>query len=196
MLKKDIASGDKEQIQSDINRISNAAVKMRRLLEELLELSRIGRLVNPPKEVSLDDLVREALALVKGRLDQHKVRVIVASDFPTVYVDAARIREVFQNLIDNAVKFMGNQSHPVIEIGSRQDKEKVIVTVRDNGIGLDAKYHETIFGLFNRLDQKKEGTGVGLAIVKRIIEVHQGRVWVESEGLGKGSTFCCILPRK
>lgn len=93
------------------------------------------------------------------------------------------------------MKFMGNQSHPAVVIGTRRSEgENIIIYVRDNGIGIDPRYHETVFGLFNRLDQKPEGTGMGLAIVKRIIEVHQGRIWVESEGLGKGSAFCFSLP--
>lgn len=195
LLEKDIACGKTLRIQSDIARISGAAIKMKQLLEELLELSRIGRLVNPPEKVELGDLVGDAIDLLKGQLDQGNVQIKVSSNLPTVYVDTTRIREVFQNLIDNAIKFMGEQSHPLIEIGSRNEKGEVVVTVRDNGIGLEQKYYENIFGLFNRLDQKKEGSGVGLTIVKRIIEVHHGRIWVESEGLGKGCTFCCTFPK-
>jgi signal transduction histidine kinase len=105
-------------------------------------------------------------------------------------------REVFQNLIDNAAKYMGNQLLPAIEIGqSGWDTEKHVFYVSDNGIGIDPEYHEQIFGLFNKLDPAVEGTGVGLALVKRIIEFHGGRIWVESEA-GSGATFYFTLPQK
>jgi signal transduction histidine kinase len=99
-----------------------------------------------------------------------------------------------QNLIDNAAKFMGDQPEPTIEIGAREEDNEWIFFVRDNGIGIETKHQQKIFGLFDKLDPRTEGTGVGLALVKRIVEVHGGRVWVESEGKGKGSMFCFTLP--
>ena len=84
--------------------------------------------------------------------------------------------------------------HSRVDIGVRHDDAERVYYVRDNGLGIDSQYHEKVFGLFEQLDQKAEGTGVGLAIVKRIVEVHGGRIWVESEGDGKGSTFCFTLP--
>ena len=101
-----------------------------------------------------------------------------------------------ENLIDNAAKYMGKQPKPLIEIGSLKAKNEIVIFVRDNGIGIEPKYHTKIFGLFEKLDSTSEGTGIGLALVKRIIETHGGRIWVESEGLGKGSTFCFTIPNK
>jgi signal transduction histidine kinase len=99
-----------------------------------------------------------------------------------------------QNLLDNAAKFMGDQPEPRIEIGQRGTEQgKPIFYVKDNGMGVAPEYHERIFGLFNKLDARSEGTGVGLALVQRIVEVHQGRIWIESE-LGQGSTFLFTLP--
>ena len=107
--------------------------------------------------------------------------------------DKLRLLEVLQNLLDNAVKYVGDQPKPHIEIGYRCDEnDRHILYIKDNGIGIAPKYQERIFGLFNKLDASSEGTGVGLALVKRIIEFHGGRVWVESEE-GKGSTFCFTL---
>jgi len=109
--------------------------------------------------------------------------------------DRQRLVEVLQNLLDNAAKFMGHQPDPRIEIGQRgEDAEhgKIIFYVKDNGIGIAPEHHERIFGLFNQLDPKMGGTGVGLALVKRIVEFHGGRIWVESEA-GKGSTFYFTL---
>jgi signal transduction histidine kinase len=102
--------------------------------------------------------------------------------------------EVVQNLLDNAAKFMGDQQAPRIQIGARKDERGTILFVRDNGIGIDPQHHERVFRLFDRLDAKAEGTGVGLALVKRIIELHGGRIWVESDGRGTGAAFCFTLP--
>ena len=115
----------------------------------------------------------------------------------SVYGDRARLLEVIQNLVDNSVKFMGTQTEPRIEIGQNgTDLEgNTIFFVQDNGIGIEPQHHERIFGLFNKLDTQTEGTGIGLALVKRIVEVHGGHIWVESEGAGKGTKFLLTLPR-
>jgi signal transduction histidine kinase len=131
-------------------------------------------------------------------LEARGVQVAIAPDLPTVYGDRARLVEVVQNLVDNACKFMGDQAEPRIEIGQRGAQAdadgKPVLFVRDNGIGIEPQYQDRVFGLFNKLDAHTEGTGVGLALVKRIVEVHGGRIWVESQGVGKGSTFCFTLP--
>jgi signal transduction histidine kinase len=152
--------------------------------------------------VSLGELVREAVDIVAGQLDDSGVLVDVAPELLpggnglTVYGDRPRLLEVLQNLVDNAIKYMGEQPKPRVEIGTRRDGDDTIVYVRDNGVGIDPRYHEQIFGLFNKLDHESEGVGVGLTIVKRIVEVHGGRVWVESTGEGHGSTFCFTLNSK
>jgi signal transduction histidine kinase len=111
---------------------------------------------------------------------------------------------VFTNLLDNAAKFTGDQPHPRIEIGVRTESEsahdtvpdgaEIVFYVRDNGIGIEPQYQEQVFGLFEKLNPNSEGTGIGLAIVKRIVETRGGRIWVESKGVGCGSTFCFTLP--
>ena len=196
LLESDAMSGNTEKFKSDLQRIQKAAEKMRRLLDELLELSRIGRLVNPPSETSFAKITEEALSLTRGRLMAGNIRVQVAPDLPLVRGDRPRLVEVMQNLIDNAAKFMGDQPTPQIDIGVRRDNNEPIFFVRDNGIGIQPAYHDKVFGLFDKLDPHSEGTGIGLALAKRIIEVHGGRIWVESEGQGKGSVFCFTLPVK
>ncbi len=196
LLEQDVAGGDVERVKGDIKRIEGAAGKMQCRLDELLELSRIGRLVNPPEEVLLRELAREAVDLVAGRITERGVQIEILPDLPLIFGDHPRLLEVLQNLIDNAVKFMGEQPKPHIEIGARQNGDETVCYVRDNGIGIEPCYHDKIFGLFNRLNQDSEGTGVGLALVKRIVEVHGGRIWVESEGQGKGSTFCFTICTK
>jgi len=192
-LKEDIAAGDTARFHADIERIGSAAEKMEQLLKELLELSRIGRKMNPPQEVRFEELAREAMELVHGQLEARAATIRIQPDLPLVYGDHQRLVEVLQNLIDNAAKFAGNQAHPQIEIGQHgEEGGKPIFYVKDNGIGIAPKHHEQIFGLFNKLDPNIEGTGVGLALVKRIVELHGGRIWVESES-GRGSTFYFTL---
>lgn len=194
-LEEDAAAGNAERLTHDIQRIRDAVGKMKVLLDELLELSRIGRLMNPPVTVPFADLVSEALAAVQGRLDQRRVLVTVQPDLPPVRGDRQRLVEVLQNLLDNAAKFMGDQPAPRIEVGCEEQEGQQIFYVRDNGMGIDPKYHEQVFGLFKQLNPSTEGTGIGLAIVKRIVEVHGGRIWVESE-LGAGATFYFTLNEK
>jgi signal transduction histidine kinase len=196
LLEKDAMAGDIAQMQTDITYIRAAATTMQRLLNELLELSRIGRVVNPLTEVSLRELAQEAVTLVSGQITARGVQVHIAPDLPVVVGDRPRLLEVLQNLLDNAVKFMGTQPQPCIHFGVRRDAQETVCYVRDNGIGIEPRYHEKVFGLFERLDSASDGTGIGLTLVKRIIEVHGGRMWVESAGEGHGSTFCFTLPRQ
>lgn len=196
LLERDAIKGDTERVKKDVSRIHNAAEQMNQLLDELLELSRIGRVIDVKESVSLKDLANEAINLIRGQIKELGVKIEIPPDLPVVYVDRRRFVEVLQNLIDNAVKHMGKQPEPRIEIGARQDNEEPVYYVRDNGVGIEPRYHENVFGLFNKLDPESEGTGIGLAIVKRIVEVHGGRIWVESEGNERGSTFCFTIPEK
>jgi len=132
--------------------------------------------------------------LVSGQITARGVQVHIAPDLPVVMGERPRLLEVLQNLLDNAVKFMGAQPQPCVNFGVRRDAEETVCYVSDNGIGIAPRYHEKVFGLFERLDVSSDGTGIGLALVKRIIEVHGGRIWVESAGQGHGSTFCFTLP--
>jgi PAS domain S-box-containing protein len=192
-LEKDALSGNIERVKADLTRIKEALARMQRLLDELLELSRIGRIINPPEVVSFEVIAREAVELARGRITARGVKVEIAPDLPTVYGDRVRLVEVMQNLVDNACKFMGEQPQPRIEIGVRQSEARPVFYVRDNGIGIETQYQNNVFGLFDKLDPQTEGTGVGLALVKRIVETHGGKIWVESEGVGRGSAFCFTL---
>jgi two-component system, LuxR family, sensor kinase FixL len=192
-LEQDVQKGDQTRIAEDIRRIEKSAERMNNLLMDLLELSRIGRLMNPAEDVSFEQVVREALELLQGRLSERSINVKIQEHLPVVFGDRSRLVEVLQNLIDNAVKFMGDQVSPMIEVGVRDHQEPLVFFVRDNGMGIAPEFHERIFGLFNRLNQNIEGTGIGLTLVKRIVEVHGGRIWVESTGDQTGSTFCFTL---
>ncbi len=193
-LGRDARSGNLERLQADIGRSVDAADKMRRLLDDLLQLSRVGRIMNAPVDVAFADVAREAVALARGRLDERGVAVTIGADLPFVRGDRSRLVEVVQNLVDNAAKFMGDEKQPRIEIGVRDGSGEQVFFVRDNGIGIAPRHQERVFRLFDKLEAGDEGTGVGLALVKRIVELHGGRVWVESDG-STGSTFCFTLPR-
>lgn len=185
--------GRLDAVRTDMDRVYKSTAKMHQLLDDLLELSRIGRLAKPPEEIPMDVIVRDALDLTHGRLAAARVAVEVEAPLPVVRVDRDRLVEVVQNLIDNAAKFMGAQENPRIVIGARETPLGRAFFVRDNGEGVDPRYAERVFNLFDKLDPKSTGTGVGLALVKRIVEVHGGRVWVESAGKGQGSTFLFTL---
>lgn len=192
-LEEDALRGNMERLRHDINRIMEANLKMQRLLNELLELSRVGRLMNAPEVVPFGQIVQEALSRVEGRVSAKHIQVLVGEDLPAVYGDRIRLTEVVQNLLDNAAKFMGTQTEPRIEVGVETVRGETVFFIRDNGIGIDPKYHKKVFDLFDKLNPSMEGTGVGLALVKRIIEVHGGKIWIESEP-GQGTTFHFTLP--
>ena len=192
-LQKDIQSGDQSRIQLDITRIVDASEKMQALLNDLLELSRIGRVVNPPQPVSFAEIVQDALQLLDQQIKSTQAQVSVQPDLPIVHVDRVRLVEVMQNLVDNAVKFCNKGDPPRVEIGAKiSESGGHVFFVRDNGIGIKSEYHKRVFGLFDKLDPYIEGTGIGLALVKRIIEVHGGEIWVESDG-NKGCAFLFTL---
>ena len=209
-LEQDMATADTERVVKDINFIRTATDKMARLLDDLLEISRIGRLVGLPVRVTLRTLVDDARGAVAGRIAARGVTVTVDDQDMTLNGDRARLGEVFQNLIDNACKFMGDQPEPRIEIGVMekwsdgelasssppvlQSATSPVFFVRDNGMGIDPRHRSRVFNLFEKLDPKAEGTGIGLALVKRIVELYGGRIWVESAGLGQGACFYFTLP--
>ncbi|MGB7531703.1 MAG: PAS domain S-box protein [Halobacteriota archaeon] len=193
MLRKDLEQNEIEKVENDLKFIENSATKMDHLLTDTLQLSRIGRFVNPPEDVPFGEIAQEAQVQTTEQIKSSGVEITVAEDFPAVHVDRMRIAEVLVNLITNSINYMGEQPHPKIDIGYRVDEEETVFFVRDNGIGIDPSQHEKVFELFYQIEKNNKGTGAGLAIVKRIIEVHEGRIWIESEK-GKGCTVCFTLP--
>jgi PAS domain S-box-containing protein len=192
-LKKDIMKGDFESIESDFKTLDDVVVKMGDLLNDTLELSRIGRVVTAPAKVPLAEIVQEALNQMSGKLISRDIEVCVADDLPFVNVDRSRIVQVFVNLIDNSIKYANEKSQPKIEVGLRADDEVTVFFVRDNGKGIDPSQHETVFDLFCKIDNNSDGCGAGLALVKKIIEVHGCRIWIESKE-GQGCKVCFTLP--
>lgn len=194
ILKEDAEAGHIENIRNYIPRILSMNQTMVTRIKDLLELSKQGRQLGHVEELPLKRVVSEAICLLEKHLKSQNVKLILDPQLPVVIGDPLRLVEVFENLISNAIKYMGDQKQPRIEIGGHLREDKVEVFVKDNGMGIEKKNTETVFGLFKKISNESDGTGVGLALVKRIIEAHQGNIWVESEGLGKGSTFYFTLP--
>ena len=194
LLRSDLDKQDRDQAEHDLALIGDAADEMSKLLDELLELSRIGRQMAAPERRNVGDLAREAIERLAIQIDERGIEVDIDADLPDVYGDPGRLLEVFQNLLDNAIKFIGEQPSPRIEVKARRDGQQVHCTIRDNGIGIAPEYQHRVFELFDRLDPKIDGTGIGLALVKRIVEAHGGEIRVESDGPGRGTAFHLTLP--
>ena len=199
LLRRDAVAGDRDRLRSDIRRIDDAAARLQQMLGELYEVSSIDRAAMPCEEVAFRELVLQATGELAPTFAERGIEVDVARELPVVCADSARLLEAIRHLLRNAVQYLGDQPSPEIEVGTRRGEsaegEPPILYVRDNGIGIDPRYHDQVFDLFERLEpEASEGTGIGLALVQRIVEVHGGRIWIESDGRGSGSTFCFTLP--
>jgi signal transduction histidine kinase len=182
-----------------LKEIREGAQRMDQLIEDLLSLSRISRIKNPYEEVNMNSLIRSVIKRIEFDIKKHKVVLNIQENMPTVKCDRIKISEVFLNLINNAIKFSSknNKENPKVDIGYVPEDNFHKFYVKDNGIGIDPKYHQQIFGIFKRLHttEEYEGTGAGLSIVKRVIDDHGGKIWIESEQ-GKGATFYFTIPKQ
>lgn len=194
MLKRDVQTDERDKIYRDLEHITTATDEMAALLEGLLELSRIGRIVNLPQSGRLNDLVERVINKLRADIEAGGAEIQIEANMPDYWGDGLRIQEVFQNLIANAVKFMDDQPAPLIRISARLEGDEVVCSISDNGKGIDPQYRSRVFNLFERLDPSVEGTGIGLALVQRIVEAHDGRVWIESAVDGPGCTVAFTLP--
>jgi PAS domain S-box-containing protein len=191
-LSKQLAQGNLEQAGFCADRIVENTRRMELRLEEILRLAKIGRIIEPSEEIDLKKIIEETLDMMSKRLEEAQISVHVDNIFPKVVGDSLRLREVIENLLENAIRYIGKPPNR-ISIGCRREGDDSIFYVKDNGIGIDPQHLESIFELFRRHVRTIDGEGVGLAITKRIIEAHGGRIWAESEGEGSGSCFCFTL---
>jgi signal transduction histidine kinase len=173
----------------------DGANRLSQLINDLLSFSRVSTRGKPPEPVDCSAVLGQVRANLAALFEETHA-LMTNDELPTVMADAGQLTQVFQNLVGNAIKFRGAEP-PRVHVSARQEGDEWIFSVRDNGIGIDPQYHERIFVLFQRLNPRHEypGTGIGLAIAKRIVERHGGRIWVESEP-GKGSTFHFSIPIK
>ena len=177
-----------------LERIDASARRMEALVSDLLGLSESGQVVSAFAEIPSIQIIENVTSELQHRLEGDDIELNVADNLPDIYCDGARIYQVFENLLINAVKFTVGANKRKIEIGYEDGGGFHQFRVRDNGIGIDPKYHRKIFEMFHRLKEIEDegGTGLGLAIVERIVNNHGGKVWVESEK-GKGATFYFTL---
>lgn len=193
-LRTDLGKGRTERAEDFIEKINAAAVSMARTIDDLLELSRVGRAAHEPQRVELGRLVQEVAMRFGDQFREAGVELVIDPGLPVVRVDRVRFAQLLQNLIANALKYgRPAQGAGRITVGCQRARGDLVIFVKDNGPGIDPAHHEKIFGIFSRIDTGVEGTGVGLALVKRIAQLHQGEVWVESS-LGNGAVFCVSLP--
>jgi len=162
--------------------------RMQRLIDDLLAYSRVGTRGRGFEEVDLETALDRALDNLRLAI-REKAATINRGPLPTVWGDGGQLTQVFQNLIDNAIKFQ-RQERPEVHVSAKLEGEECICSVRDNGIGIAAEYQSRLFVPFQRLHTRQEypGTGIGLAICKKIVERHGGRIWIESPP-GQGTTF-------
>jgi len=184
-------SGVDARLFDSIARIRRASSKMSQLLDELLEMSRVGQILGPRRPVKLQALLDDAILLCTGALGESAAELEVQGDFPVVDVDGPRIVQVIQNLVENACKYRRPGQPLIIRVCAAADGS---FFVEDNGIGIPVQYRERVFRLFEKLDPATEGSGIGLALVKRIVETHGGTVRIESAKKGSGARFRLALP--
>jgi GAF domain-containing protein len=183
-----------EEAARYLGRIQANAQQMDQLILDLLALSRIGREARAATAVSLAEVVDDVVADLAGPIRERAIQ-LVRGELPTIWGVRTQVEQVMRNLVGNAVKYLGDTSQGRVEVGAVDRGAFVECSVRDNGIGIDPAYHERIFEVFQRLkDVEVEGTGVGLAIVKRIVQASGGRIWVES-AKGQGATFHFTWPK-
>jgi light-regulated signal transduction histidine kinase (bacteriophytochrome) len=190
------ASGPPEATEHYLRLIRKNALRMGQLIDDLLGFSRLGRQPLRVQCIAPGEIVREVLAELGGEREGRQADIRVG-DLPACKADPALLKQVYANLLDNALKYTREREQAAIEVGCRSgdtDSGEHIYFVRDNGVGFDMAYVDKLFGVFQRLHRPEdyEGTGVGLATVKRIIQRHEGRIWAEAE-VDHGATFYFTL---
>jgi light-regulated signal transduction histidine kinase (bacteriophytochrome) len=184
-----------DEAQHYFQLIRNNAQQMGRLVDDLLAFARLGRQALTKRTIAMGDLVRECLATLQDEYANRNITIQV-DDLPSCQADPALLKQVWINLLENALKYSRSRDPAVITIGCQVVDGETIYVVRDNGVGFDMRYSDKLFGVFQRLHRAEEyeGTGVGLAIVQRIIHRHGGRVWAEA-AVDQGATFLFTLGR-
>ncbi|RIL05903.1 MAG: hypothetical protein DCC75_11310 [Proteobacteria bacterium] len=184
-----------QQGQEYVDFVLDGTARMRELIDALLTYSRVGTRGSDFKAVEIEQVIEQTCKDLGLSIAESKAQITWDGQPPIVHGDATQIRQLFQNLIDNAIKYRGSEALR-IKLHARERSDSWEFAVADNGIGIDSRFAERVFAIFQRLHTRREykGTGIGLAICKRIVERHAGRIWVTSQ-VGKGSTFYFTLPK-
>ncbi|MGK9477107.1 PAS domain-containing sensor histidine kinase [Melioribacter sp. OK-6-Me] len=193
LVLEDLKSGRTDKILPDLQKISNAVDSMSQMLDGLLRLSRISRLQNTISKISMNEVIGEVVNSLQGILPPD-TKININPSLPSIEGDRFKIKEVWQNLIENAIKHSKREKNLIINIDYTQDDKYVTYIIHDNGVGIPEGKLKTIFDLFEKGKPKEPGTGIGLSIVKKIVESHKGSIWAECNGAGKGTSFFVKLP--
>ena len=193
-LESDMAAGDRERVTQDLQYLHSAADKMKLLLDELLDLSRAEIGESSMEQMNLSDILNGVIASLEETVREQHAAITLPDADVRLFGDRTRLSQIWQNLIENAIKYRSETINPAINLGIRTQDGETVFYVEDNGIGVPPDYHEKIFKMFEKLDSSSPGAGLGLPMIQRIVERWGGRIWVESEGAGKGSCFCFTLP--
>jgi len=195
IIRKLADDGKYEEAISKLDKVASSNERMSQLISDLLDLSRVGRINFDKKDIDLNKMLHNLRDNLKNNLKKNNLNIIIKENLPTIIGNESRILQIFENVISNTIKYAKNQDGSILEIGSKEQKTSYLIYCKDNGSGIDKKYHEKIFALFYRLENSDNGTGIGLAIIQKIMKFHSGSVWVESE-VGNGSTFWFRFPKK
>ncbi|VEP15700.1 Cyanobacterial phytochrome A (fragment) [Hyella patelloides LEGE 07179] len=193
LLEKEYAAKLDGQAQEYMSYITGSAMRMQTMIRDVLDYSRAGKNEQNWQNVDLNQLVATILIDLQATIQETEAKIII-SHLPIVLVKPTAISQLLRNLISNSIKFRSNQK-PHIEIASQLQDNQWLITVKDNGMGIESEYQDKIFQAFKRLHSQEQysGNGIGLAICQKIVECHQGYIGVQSQ-LGKGSTFYFTLP--
>ena len=194
LLREDIQNQKAENVQEDIRLLESGVKRMQGFLSGTLEYSRSGQLIKRTRDVSFGEIATEVITEFNEPISSIGATVSLVKTFPKISLDRSRIKQVLTNLVQNSIKYRDKTVPLKIEIGHYLSGNETIFFVRDNGLGIDASEAEKVFALFYRGTAEGEGSGIGLAVVKKIIEAHGGRVWVQQNQSQKGTTMCFTLP--
>jgi signal transduction histidine kinase len=197
LLREDYGSDIPEEGKQCLSRMKSNVAHMETLIKDLLEYSRIGRDEAPIEKIDVGEVLQEVLDKFNDLTNCSKVRIVNKNQVGRLCYNRNGLKHIFTNLIDNAIKFSGTQENSQVTVGSEEQEAQFRFYVKDNGLGIDMKDQHYVFDLFYRPPEPKDvdGTGVGLGIVRRVLETYGGEVWLESEK-GKGSTFYFSIPKR
>jgi len=193
LLMEDLKDYDNPDVHENLNFIATASARMSTLLNGLLMVAKVGPKTLERHPCDMRSLAEEAGKLVGGTFAEKNITYRITAESMVIMADQDRLIQVLQNLLENAAKYMGEQASPQVEFGMQYRNGEKVFFVRDNGMGIPVESLNRIFDIFEKVDRGGEGTGIGLALVKRIVAAHGGRIWAESAGLGQGTAFCFTL---
>lgn len=189
-IEKDLKTLNYERIESSLEKINRASDKMQYLLEDMLKYSKSTRSIDQLIRINTEHLINDLIDMLQLQLLEKNAEIIIDTFLPDIYAEYNKIREIFQNLLENSLKFTYNTEHPIINIGYKDNT----FYFKDNGIGIDEVYHDKIFMVFEKLDKNSYGSGIGLSIVKKIITNYNSKIWIVTDEHCPGACFKFTLP--